>query len=65
MTVIAISEVDPQGMVHRNTPLVHVPALRADIIVMQLTGFLKVDLPGRSQVADRLMVRGGYRFHSV
>ena len=39
MTMIAIVEVDPQGMVHRNTPLVHVPALRADSIVMRLTGF--------------------------
>ena len=39
MTVIAIAEVDPQRMVHRNTPLVHVPALRVDSIVMRLTGF--------------------------
>ena len=34
MTVIAISEVDPQGMVHWSTPIVCVPALRADSIVM-------------------------------
>ena len=39
MTVIAITEVDPQGMVHWSTPLIRVPALRADSIVVQLTGF--------------------------
>ena len=37
--MIAIVEVDPQGMVHWSTPLVRVPALRADIIVAQLTSF--------------------------
>ena len=39
MTVIAIAEVDPQGMVHWSTPLVRVLALRADSIVVRLTGF--------------------------
>ena len=39
MTVIAITEVDPQGMVHWSTPLVRVPALRANSIVVRLTGF--------------------------
>ena len=39
MTVIAIAKVDPQGMVHRSTPLVRVLALRADSIAVRLTGF--------------------------
>ena len=40
MAVISIAEVDPQGMVHWSTPLVHVPALRVDSIVVRLTGFV-------------------------
>ena len=39
MTVIAIAEVDPQGMVHWSIPLVRVLALRYDSIIMQLTDF--------------------------
>ena len=39
MTVIAIAEVDPQGVVHRRIPLVRVLALRADSIVVRLTDF--------------------------
>ena len=39
MTVIAIAEIDPQGMVYWSTPLVNVPALRVDSIVVRLTGF--------------------------
>ena len=41
MTVIAIVGVDPQGMVYWSTPLVRVPALRADSIAARLTGFLE------------------------
>ena len=65
MIVIAIVEVDPQRMVHWSTPLVRVPALRDDSIVVRLTGFPEGRLPGRSQVANCLVVRGGYRFHGV
>ena len=39
MTVIAIAEVDPRGMVHWSTPLVRVPTFRDDSIAVQLTGF--------------------------
>ena len=39
MTVIAIAEVDPQGVVHWSIPLVRVLALRADSIVVRLTDF--------------------------
>ena len=39
MTVIAIVEVDPQGMVHWSIPLVRVPALRVDSIVVRLNWF--------------------------
>ena len=39
MTVIAITEVDPQGMVHWSIPLVRVLVLRADSIVVRLTDF--------------------------
>ena len=44
MTVIAIAEVDPQGMVHWSIPLAHVPALRAYSIVVRLTGFPEDEL---------------------
>ena len=39
MTLIAIAEVDPQGMVYWNIPLVRVLALRVDSIVVRLTDF--------------------------
>ena len=39
MIVIAIAEVNPQGMVRWSTPLVRIPALRVDSIVVRLTGF--------------------------
>ena len=39
MTVIAIAKVNPQGMVQWSIPLVRVLALRADSIVVRLTGF--------------------------
>ena len=48
MSVIVIDEVDPQGVVHWSIPLVCVLALRADSIVVRLSDFLEVDLPGRS-----------------
>ena len=41
MTVIAIAEVDPQGMVHWSIPLVRVLALRVDSFVVWLTDFLE------------------------
>ena len=41
MTVIAIAEVDPQGVVHCSIPLVRVLALRVDSIVVRLTDFLE------------------------
>ena len=52
--MIAIAEVDSQGMVRMNTPLVHVPVLRADSIVVRLTGFPECRLA-------RIVVR----FHDV
>ena len=39
MTVIAIAKVGSQGMVHWRTPLIRVPTLRDDSIVLRLTGF--------------------------
>ena len=41
MTVIAIVEVDPQGVVHWSIPLVRVLGLRADSIFVRLINFLE------------------------
>ena len=41
MIMIAIAEVDPQGVVHWSIPLVRVLALRVDSIVVQLNDFLE------------------------
>ena len=53
MTVIAISEVDPQGMVQCSILFVRVLALRADSIVMRLTDFHEGRL-ARTQSGSRL-----------
>ena len=39
MTLIAIARVDPQGVVHWNTRLARVPAVRVDNTVKRLIGF--------------------------
>ena len=41
MTVIAIAGVDPQGMVHWSTRLVHALAVRVDSTAARLTSFLE------------------------
>ena len=46
MTVIAIAEVDPQGVVHRRIPLARIFALGADSIVVRLTNFPEGRLAG-------------------
>ena len=48
MIMIAIAKVNPQGMVRWSTPLVRVPAMRVDGIVVRLTGFLE-GRPARTQ----------------
>ena len=40
MTVIAIAGVGPQGVIHRSSRFVRVPAVRVDSTAVRLIGFL-------------------------